>query len=80
MKLISPRDIIKAFLTSGISVSMKGDEDSLSPNVMRLRAQVVEDKILFQADPEDLRGFYKDEYASQEDFESFRSRYNSKCH
>ena len=29
LKLISPRDIVKAFITSGISVSMKGDEETL---------------------------------------------------
>ena len=42
---------------------------------MKLKTQATEDKVLFKADFEDLRDFYKDDDANHE---GFKNRYYSK--
>ena len=72
--LISPRDIVKAFIPSGISVSMRGDEDCLSANVCRLRNKSYEeDSVLIKADDPDPEEFYKNVYADEEDVKSYEN-------
>ena len=78
LNLVSPRDVVKAFLTSGVSVALGGEEDALSSNVMRLRKEVVDEK-LEKAGPEDLESFMADQYTEKEDEKRFVERELKVC-
>jgi len=79
LAFLSPRDIIKAFITSGISVSMKGEEDHIAHNVLRLKDPTYQEEIILtKHDSLDLHEYFKDKYLENEDIEPYRSRYYDK--
>ena len=77
LNIISPRDVVKAFLTSGISISLTGEEDALSENVQRLKKVSYGVDVIIKDDPEELKLFMKDAYAEEEDLEKFKQHYNA---
>lgn len=65
-KSITPLNIIKAFLTSGLSCDISGKEDILSHNVRLLREKnAKEEEPCVKGDPE-LKKFFEDPYESPE--------------
>jgi len=79
LESISSRDVIKSFLTSGISISMNGDEDQLSTNVLRLKKQAKEEEIILSKDdPLDLKEFFSNDYEEEENSKAFISKYYDK--
>jgi hypothetical protein len=73
-QIITPKEIVKAFLTSGISISMTGEEDSLSENVLRLKKNVSQEEVFMKEEDSKKDPFMEDQFIGKEDQKAFCER------